>query len=280
MNYGIAININSGNTLTGTTIANNDISLSGAAGIGLINNGTSGTISNINISGNTLYNNARTTGSDLLKSGIYDADTVTNGTLENNVAYDDGAGAQLYGFTIASGITSAFQEANNNFTGNVTQARKISGTSSGILFQLPTTNGTNGYVLQTDGTGITSWTAANGGAAGLSSNNTFTGTNTFQGNLFVPIRTVTGAGAITVSATTDYIICVNKGTGEATTVNLPATPATGSVYIIKDCKGDANTHNITITPAAGNIDGAGTSVMSTNYGSTGVVYDGTQWYTE
>jgi len=29
---------------------------------------------------------------------------------------------------------------------------------------------------------------------------------------------------------------------------LPATPATGLTFVIKDCKGDANTNNITITP--------------------------------
>lgn len=119
--------------------------------------------------------------------------------------------------------------------------------------------------------------------AGLGVTNAFTGANsysgvtTWTGSLVVPMRVITAAGAITVSATTDYFICVNKASGAATTVNLPGSPATGLTFLIKDCKGDAATNNITITPAAGNIDGAGTNVMSTNHGSVAVTYDGTQW---
>jgi hypothetical protein len=90
------------------------------------------------------------------------------------------------------------------------------------------------------------------------------------------VRVVTAAGAVTVT-NEDYIVVVNKGTGAATTVNLPASPATGDVYIIKDGKGDALVNNITITPAAGNIDGAGTSVVNINYQSATVVYNGTEW---
>ena len=104
------------------------------------------------------------------------------------------------------------------------------------------------------------------------------GTTKLGGSNITAIRVITAAGAVTVSATTDYYVCVNKTVGAATTVNLPASPVTGLTYIIKDCKGDANTNNITITPAAGNIDGAGTYVMSTAYQSVGLIYDGTQWH--
>lgn len=92
----------------------------------------------------------------------------------------------------------------------------------------------------------------------------------------VKTRVVTAAGAITV-ATTDYYIGVNKTVGAATTVNLPASPATGTAFIIKDEKGDAATNNITLTPAAGNIDNAGTFVMVTNNQSVIIIYNGTQW---
>lgn len=90
------------------------------------------------------------------------------------------------------------------------------------------------------------------------------------------VRVVTASGSVTV-ATTDHTVVVNKSSGEATTVNLPGSPATGDTYIIKDGKGDAATNNITITPAAGNIDGSGTFVQTTNYQSTRLVYNGTQW---
>jgi hypothetical protein len=110
-----------------------------------------------------------------------------------------------------------------------------------------------------------------------SGNQTISGTFTTSGAQIGTFRNITAAGAITVSATTDEFICVNKTTGAATTVNLPASPATGLTYVIKDCKGDAATNNITVTPAAGNIDGASTFVMATNHQSANVLYDGTQW---
>ncbi len=97
-----------------------------------------------------------------------------------------------------------------------------------------------------------------------------------SGGVVIPVRVVTAAGAVTV-AVTDQVVVVNKTTGAATTVNLPASPRTGQQFKIKDGKGDAATNNITITPAAGNIDGAATKVISTNYGAATVVYNGTQW---
>jgi hypothetical protein len=114
---------------------------------------------------------------------------------------------------------------------------------------------------------------------------TFTAAQTFAGTLIsaagqiVKTRVVTAAGAVTV-ATTDYVIIVNKTTGAATTVNLPASPATGLTFVIKDGKADAATNNITITPAAGNIVGSSSSttyVMNSNGQSAKIVYDGTQW---
>jgi hypothetical protein len=110
-----------------------------------------------------------------------------------------------------------------------------------------------------------------------SGNNTHTGAETFNGTIRVASRTITASGAVTVSGTADYFICVNKGTGAATAVNLPGSPATGLTYLIKDCKGDASTNNITVTPAAGNIDGSGTYVISNNYGSVSVTYNGVSW---
>jgi hypothetical protein len=111
----------------------------------------------------------------------------------------------------------------------------------------------------------------------FSGNNSFSGTSTFTGSIISGMRVITAAGAITVSATTDYFICVNKTVGAATTVNLPATPATGLTFLVKDCKGDAATNNITVTPAAGNIDGSGTYVLNINRASVAVSYTGSEW---
>jgi len=96
-----------------------------------------------------------------------------------------------------------------------------------------------------------------------------------KGRLNYKTRVVTASGAVTITIE-DRVVIVNKTTGAATTVNLP-TPEAGDSYTIKDGRGDASTNNITVTPASGNIDGAGTSVMSTNYQSRTFIYNGTQW---
>ena len=69
----------------------------------------------------------------------------------------------------------------NGTTGITTPAGSFSGSSSGaVLVQpaaaagawtltLPTTPGTAGYVLRTDGAGVTSWVAQSGGGGGSSS---------------------------------------------------------------------------------------------------------------
>lgn len=102
-----------------------------------------------------------------------------------------------------------------------------------------------------------------------------TGTASTGGQI-IALRVVTAAGAVTV-ATTDYVVAINKTVGAATVVNLPASPATGQTFIIKDKKGDAASNNITITPAAGTIDGSGTFVMSSNRQTVTVTYDGSEW---
>jgi hypothetical protein len=75
---------------------------------------------------------------------------------------------------------------------------------------------------------------------------------------------------------TDYMVLVDTS-GGARTINLLATPTTGTTFRIKDNAGNAFANNITITPAAGNIDGAATYVLNMNYASADVVYNGTQW---
>ena len=86
----------------------------------------------------------------------------------------------------------------------------------------------------------------------------------------------TGTGNITMSAG-QKVQVVNKASGAATTVTLPASPTTWQTVLVKDGKGDASVNNITIQPAAGNIDGNATFVMNVNYGAAAFIYNGTQW---
>lgn len=86
-------------------------------------------------------------------------------------------------------------------------------------------------------------------------------------------RIVTAAGAITVT-NADDVILVNKASGAATSVNMPASPMTGAQYVIKDKKGDAASNNITLI---GTFDGATNYVINTNNGKATVMWDGTEW---
>lgn len=141
----------------------------------------------------------------------------------------------------------------------------VVGPASAVDHTLPRFDTTTGKLLE--GSGVT---------VDDSDNLTLPGRLIAQSGQNVKVRVVTAAGAVTV-ATSDFVIVVNKASGAATTVNLPASPAAGDVYRLKDGKGDAATNNITLTPAAGNIDGAGTYVMNVNYQASTVVYNGTQW---
>jgi hypothetical protein len=71
-------------------------------------------------------------------------------------------------------------------------------------------------------------------------------------------------------------------------VELPATPPTGAgggitistQITVKDISGTAASYPITITTSDGSlIDGGASAVISTNYGSVNLFFDGTNWYT-
>ena len=73
--------------------------------------------------------------------------------------------------------------------------------------------------------------------------------------------------------TTDFTIFCDP-TSNAIAITLPASPLPNQTYTIKDYTGKAATHAITIV---GTIDGASNYVMSTNYQSATVIYNGTNW---
>jgi hypothetical protein len=87
---------------------------------------------------------------------------------------------------------------------------------------------------------------------------------------------VTVPGAYPYTAlSSDYFIAVTTS-GAGVGISLPVGN-TGVTYIIKDVSGAATASPITITPAAGNIDGSGTYVIASNYGSVKLIYNGTAW---
>jgi hypothetical protein len=77
---------------------------------------------------------------------------------------------------------------------------------------------------------------------------------------------VIASGAVTVSATTDYMIVVKKTTPAATVVNYTCAP--GFTFLVKDGAGNDAADNITLTPSAGTLDGAATFVMNASVSGT------------
>jgi hypothetical protein len=95
--------------------------------------------------------------------------------------------------------------------------------------------------------------------------------------LGVPVRRLTTGASTALVYKSDYLLVVDKTTGSATTVNLPATPAAGYRFEVKDGKGDSHTNNITVLPASGTIDDQASYIISNAYGAATFTYDGTQW---
>jgi hypothetical protein len=87
---------------------------------------------------------------------------------------------------------------------------------------------------------------------------------------------VNGAGNYAV-ASDDYVITILRDTPEAASVVLPASPATSRSLIIKDGAGNAASFNITIDGNGKDIDGAATFVISKDYESAEIIYNGTEW---
>jgi hypothetical protein len=92
----------------------------------------------------------------------------------------------------------------------------------------------------------------------------------------MPAVTVYTSDPATLS-TANQIVVINKTVAGATTVTLPASPAANQQVTIKDGLGDSATNNITINGNGKTIDGSSTKVISTNYNSYTLVYNGTQW---
>ena len=159
----------------------------------------------------------------------------------------------------------------SNTAGVNTIFKASAGTGTGVggafLFQtaLPGSSGTtqNAFatMLTIDGaSGVTVASTLNAGGA-----------------IIGKTRTVSTA-ADTISATTDYFVCVAYTSTGAVTETLPAGVA-GQTFLIKDCGGAAATHPITIAPASGSIDGGASYSLATNYGSVAVTYANSQWST-
>ena len=111
------------------------------------------------------------------------------------------------------------------------------------------------------------------------------GTSTSQVASTAFVRAATAVGLVTVSngasyamQTADQIVLVNKTVGGATALSLPASPATGVAYNIKDGRGDANANPITVSdPSGKTIDGAASLLINQNRGAETLRWTGAEW---
>ena len=92
-------------------------------------------------------------------------------------------------------VGGAYFDANITLTGavsfaanNSTVTLKPNSSTTSYTFQLPINGGTNGYVLTTDGTGLTSWQSKSISAAGITSLNGLTASSQFFANGFAGIQ--------------------------------------------------------------------------------------------
>lgn len=159
--------------------------------------------------------------------------------------------------------------------------------SSRLLLPTGTTSNVSCAVGGGANTGLnaTSATAcaliANGTTRISCSTNTTIGVNgeTIVGNALTFKRTAT-AVSVSVSASADYIIGVTDNSA-ARTITLPSGPNTGATYIIKDeagTAGSANNITVTVTGGVKTIDGLTSQLITQNYGSLTVYYNGTNYF--
>ena len=170
-------------TATPSLVAGANIAITGSwpnqtiYATGAANSGTAGQLTYYASTGTTVSGNANA--------------TISGGALTLGVA------GTTAGSTIFSGSTS----------GAVTV--KSAAAAGTWTMTLPTTAGTNGYVLSTDGSGVTSWVATTGGGGTVTSVNVSGGTT----GLTTSGGPVTGSGTITLAGT---LAIANGGTGQTT----------------------------------------------------------------
>jgi hypothetical protein len=227
-----------------------------------------------------------TTGNNNTANGYYSL--VANTTGNNNTA---NGYASLYGNTTGGNNTANGYQAGRFISGGV----GLNQTST-----YSTYIGFNAYPLAS---GDTNETVIGNGAVGSGSNTvTLGGTGTTgtiipYGNVGIgtpsPSSTLTVNGSFatnlqeistsTTIAATSSIVGVTSITTPIT-ITLPpvSSMAEGSEITVKDEAGDANTYNITVQGSATSqkIDGATTTILTSNYQAIKIYENGSNWYIE
>ena len=200
--------------------------------------------------------------------------TVNSGTA-NQLTYYASAGSAVSGnanATISSGAltlgvsttTAGSLILSGNTSGAVTL--NTAAAAGSWTMTLPTTAGTNNYVLATNGSGVTSWVAQTGGGSGTVASSTigqvpvYTGATTVTGNANLTLSSgaltvgvagtqagtlllsggTSGTTTLAVAAAASGTLTLPAGTGTviATATNMAANPVTGTPSSSNFLRGD------------------------------------------
>lgn len=120
-------------------------------------------------------------------------------------------------------------------------------------------------------------TAGNLYITGNAGTNTLT-INSTQAQFMTNYTSINHASSPYTVLATDYYISADPSSG-AITVDLPNAPTTNRLFIIKDRTGNAAVNNITLTTPGGSvtIDGQTSYVMNSNYQSTLLLFNGSNY---
>ncbi len=192
------------------------------------------------------------------------------------------------GYAIPITASGDFESAYDTFSQTVT----LNGAGSNILFHSEFSTATASCISVGGSASLsmvqtrlnsTNTNVITGAGSVSFANCSFTGSSsTINATTQVPyvasndaIKVVTPAAYPYTTTAQDALIKVD--TSSARTITPLASPTTGQKHIIKDTVGSAAANNITVTPSGKNIDGSASHVITTNYGSITIIYNGTEW---
>jgi hypothetical protein len=262
--------VTAGGNFVGNLTGNADTVTNGVYTTNIASHATTGVTAGNGLTG------GGTTGSLTLNVGAGTGITVA----ADSISVDVGAIVTITGSQSISGAKT-FSAATTTFaavTGTQAQFTAVTGTlvgnastaTSAAAWTTARTVTVGNTGKSVDGSQNVSWTLAEIGAVGVGSDNTFTGSNTFNGAFFV--KTYSTAVAYTV-ASTDHVVLLSAG---PYTVTVPsATANTGRKLVFKKTENTETT--ITLSASAGNIDG-GTFELNGPYQSVTLVSNGTNWF--
>ena len=256
----------------------------GSAGAFVVNGGALGTPSS-----GTLTNATGlpiSTGVSGLGTGVATfLATPSSANLASAVTDETGSGslvfstAPTFGTNITVGTTSSSTGiVNIKGTTSGTVALSVADAAGSWTMKLPTTAGTNGYYLQTDGLGNTTWAAGGGGGGGspggsntqIQYNNagTFGGsaTFTFNGTTTVGLGVASTTGGIfnLYNASSAFAVSLKSGNNSAAwSLTLPTSGGSANYFLQTDGSG-----NTTWAAAAAGTINTGTIGQITYYSGT------------